>query len=311
MVDGRKLTEIINSDHENVKYMPGIKLPESVVAIPDVVEAAADADIIIVVVPHQFIPRTLAPLKGKLKKSAFAISLNKGFGEKDGQFVLISQSIRESLGIDCAVLMGANLAKEVAKGDFCETTIGCREKKQGKILKQLFHTDNFMVTVVEDAYTVEICGALKNIVACAAGICQGLGQGDNTKAAVIRLGLKEMIRFCRLFYAEGFQQSTFFESCGVADLVTTCYGGRNLKVSLEFTKRLQEGKDVTIKECEAELLNGQKLQGPETAAEVHVMLKEEKKLDQFPLFVAVHEICTKKIPPTELIPRLRLQPDDE
>jgi len=168
-----------------------------------------------------------------------------------------------------------------------------------------------MVTVVEDAYTVEICGALKNIVACAAGICQGLGQGDNTKAAVIRLGLKEMIRFCRLFYAEGFQQSTFFESCGVADLVTTCYGGRNLKVSLEFTKRLQEGKDVTIKECEAELLNGQKLQGPETAAEVHVMLKEEKKLDQFPLFVAVHEICTKKIPPTELIPRLRLQPDDE
>lgn len=76
-VNGKNLTEIINETHENVKYLPGIKLPENIVAVPDVVETAADADILIVVIPHQFVPRTCAPLKGKLKQGAFAISLNK------------------------------------------------------------------------------------------------------------------------------------------------------------------------------------------------------------------------------------------
>lgn len=85
----------------------------------------------------------------------------QGFGEKDGHFVLISQVIRDILNIDCSVLMGANLANEVARGDFCESTIGCKDVKQGEILKKLFNTENFMITVVSDANTVEICGALK------------------------------------------------------------------------------------------------------------------------------------------------------
>ena len=76
-VNGKNLTDIINESHENVKYLPGIKLPENIIAVPDVVETAHDADILIVVIPHQFVPRTCAPLKGKLKSGAFAISLNK------------------------------------------------------------------------------------------------------------------------------------------------------------------------------------------------------------------------------------------
>lgn len=76
-VDGKNLTDIINETHENVKYLPKIKLPTNIVAVPDVVETAKDADILIVVIPHQFVPRTCAPLKGKLKDGAFAISLNK------------------------------------------------------------------------------------------------------------------------------------------------------------------------------------------------------------------------------------------
>merc|ERR1712088_540186 len=78
-VNGRKLTEIINTDHENVKYLPGRKLPVNVVAVPNIVEAAQDADILIVVLPHQFIARSLAPLSGKLKPGAQSISLVKGF----------------------------------------------------------------------------------------------------------------------------------------------------------------------------------------------------------------------------------------
>lgn len=119
--------------------------------------------------------------------------------------------------------MGANLANEVAEEKFCETTIGVKDSKMAPILRDLFQTPNFRVVVSDDVDAVEICGALKNIVACGAGFVDGLGLGDNTKAAVIRLGLMEMIKFVDVFYP-GSKLSTFFESCGVADLITTCYG---------------------------------------------------------------------------------------
>ena len=307
VVDGKKLTEIINSQHENVKYLPGIKLPENIVAVPDVVDATVDADLLIFVVPHAFVPGICKQLAGKIKSSAFAVSLIKGFGERDNKFVLMSSVIQELLGIPCSVLMGANLANEVAKGDFCESTIGCKDPCQGEVLKKLFHTPNFMITVVKDVTTVEISGALKNIVACAAGFSEGLGMGDNTKAAVIRLGLKEMIRFCDTFFPTGFSSATFFESCGVADLVTTCYGGRNRRVSLEFAKN---NGSKSLEQLETEMLNGQKLQGPQTAAEVYDLLTEKDQLERFPLFVAVHLIAQGQIPVKELIPRLRAQPLD-
>lgn len=130
------------------------------------------------------------------------------------------------------------------------------------------------MTVVSDTYSVECCGALKNIVAMAAGFSDGLGYGDNTKSAVIRIGLKEMIRFIRTFYPEGTQVSTFFESCGVADLITTCYGGRNRRVSEAFVKT---GKNLD--DLEKELLNGQKLQGFQTATEVMTLLKTKGQID--------------------------------
>ena len=131
--------------------------------------------------------------------------------------------------------MGANLASEVAAEKFCETTIGCKDREKGCILKELIETPYFRVSVVSDEEAVEICGALKNIVACAAGFIDGLGYGDNTKAAVIRLGLMEMIKYVDLFYP-GSKLSTFFESCGIADLITSCYGGRNRRVSEQLVK---------------------------------------------------------------------------
>lgn len=125
--------------------------------------------------------------------------------------------------------MGANLANEVADEKFCETTIGVKDKKMSPILRDLFQTPNFRVVVSDDVDAVEICGALKNIVACGAGFVDGLGLGDNTKAAVIRLGLMEMIKFVDVFYP-GSKLATFFESCGVADLITTCYGEKGCEL---------------------------------------------------------------------------------
>uniref|UniRef100_A0A8B9ICF7 Glycerol-3-phosphate dehydrogenase [NAD(+)] n=1 Tax=Anser brachyrhynchus TaxID=132585 RepID=A0A8B9ICF7_9AVES len=280
-VGGRRLTEIINTEHENVKYLPGHKLP-----------------------PNVFIGKVCEQLKGHVKKGAIGVSLIKGVDEGPDGLRLISDIIHEKLGIEMSVLMGANIANEVAEEKFCETTIGCKNAQYGQILKELMQTPNFRVTVVQEADTVEICGALKNIVAVGAGFCDGLGFGDNTKAAVIRLGLMEMIGFAKLFCKGPVTPSTFLESCGVADLITTCYGGRNRKVAEAFAKT---GK--SIEQLEKEMLNGQKLQGPQTSAELHRILKSKNMVEKFPLFTAVYQICYEGKPVTDVIKCLQNHPE--
>jgi glycerol-3-phosphate dehydrogenase (NAD+) len=302
-VDGRNLTEIINQDHENVKYLPGKKIPENVVAVPDLVQAVTDADVLVFVIPHQFVSKSCNEIKGKIKSSAISISLIKGLlTGPGGQMKLITDEIKEILKTETSVLMGANIANEVADDKFCEATIGSRNAKHGDLLKKIFQTDNFRITVVSDDQTVEVCGALKNVVACAAGFCDGLKYGDNTKAAFIRLGMFEMIKFTDQFF-KGSKQATFFESCGVADLITTCYGGRNRKCSEAF---VTSGK--SIEDLEKEMLNGQKLQGPETAVQISTMLAANKMEDKFPMFTGVHNIFKGKIKPEQLVDCLRQHP---
>ncbi|CAL8307168.1 unnamed protein product [Merluccius merluccius] len=286
MIDGRKLTDIINSEHENVKYLPGHKLPKNVVAVPDITEAVKGAKVLVFVIPHQFIQRLCDQMKPHITEGAIGISLIKGVDEGPNGLRLISDIIRNSLEVDVSVLMGANIANEVADEKFCETTIGAKNDDNGLIFKELLQTPNFRITVVQESHTVELCGALKNIVAVGAGFCDGLGFGDNTKAAVIRLGLMEMVAFAEMFCSGPVTSATFLESCGVADLITTCYGGRNRKVAEAFVKTSK-----SIEELEAEMLNGQKLQGPQTSAEVYKILVKKDLVTKFPLFAAVYKIC--------------------
>ncbi|GFN90341.1 glycerol-3-phosphate dehydrogenase [NAD(+)] [Plakobranchus ocellatus] len=303
-VNGRNLTEIINTDHENVKYLKGIKLPQKVVAVPDVLEAAKAADIFIFVLPHQFVRGICEKLKGNIKSTAVAVTLIKGFEVAEGGGIrLISDVIRSILNIPVAALMGANIANEVAQENYCEATIGCRDMALGQKLKAVFQTKYFRIVCVQDEITVEVCGALKNVVATAAGFTDGLGFGDNTKAAVIRLGLMEMIKFCEVFYP-GSKLETFFESCGIADLITTCYGGRNRKVAEAFAKT---GKPLL--QLEKEMLDGQKLQGVPTAAEINYMLKAKKMEERFPLFTAVHKICLGELKVDKMLDCLRNHPE--
>ncbi|XP_006734065.2 glycerol-3-phosphate dehydrogenase 1-like protein [Leptonychotes weddellii] len=160
-VNGRKLTDIINNDHENVKYLPGHKLPENVVAVPNLSEAVQDADLLVFVIPHQFINRICDEITGRVPKEALGITLIKGIDEGPEGLKLISDIIREKMGIDVSVLMGANIASEVAAEKFCETTIGSKIMENGLLFKELLQTPNFRITVVDDADTVELCGALK------------------------------------------------------------------------------------------------------------------------------------------------------
>uniref|UniRef100_A0A8C2IE42 Glycerol-3-phosphate dehydrogenase [NAD(+)] n=1 Tax=Cyprinus carpio TaxID=7962 RepID=A0A8C2IE42_CYPCA len=305
MVNDKKLSEIINTEHENVKYLPGYKLPKNVVAVPQLRDAAEGADLLVFVVPHQFIRKLCDEMVGCVSEKARGITLIKGIDEGPEGMKLISDIIREKMGIDVSVLMGANIANEVAAEKFCESTIGSKVLENGVLFKELLQTPNFRITVVDDADTVELCGALKNIVAVGAGFCDGLQCGDNTKAAVIRLGLMEMITFAKLFSKDdSVSSATFLESCGVADLITTCYGGRNRRVAAAFAKT---GK--SIEELENEMLNGQKLQGPLTSAEVYHILKQKGLVDKFPLFTAVYQICFEGKPVQDMITCLQSHPE--
>jgi len=231
----RKLTELINKKNENIKYLPGVKLGENVTAEPDLLTAVQGASMLVFVTPHQFIKGLCKQLQGKLVPNAKAISLIKGMDVTHDGFELISGLISNELKINCSVLMGANIANEIGQEQFSEATVGYTAQHEGELWRQLFHTDYFNVRAVNDVIGPELCGTLKNIIALGCGFVDGLGLGNNTKAAIIRIGLLEMMGLSKEIFPS-VKTETFFESCGVADLITTCYGGRNRKVADAFVR---------------------------------------------------------------------------
>mmetsp|Transcript_121217 Transcript_121217/g.342998 ORF Transcript_121217/g.342998 Transcript_121217/m.342998 type:complete len:366 (-) Transcript_121217:212-1309(-) len=293
----RKLSELFNETKENSKYLPGVQLPPHVVAEPDLKKAVQGADILVWVLPHQFVPRTVASM-GPLKPGCVSVSLIKGGLELDGgRLGLCSDLLRKLLGHEVAVLMGANVANEVAAGEFCEATLGCTSKEHEAILVKLFNCKSFRVNAVDDIPGVELCGALKNVVALGAGFCDGLDYGGNTKAALIRIGLQEMKIFIRHFYPNT-KDSTFLESCGVADLITTCFGGRNRRCAEAFV-RARGTK--TWNQIEAELLGGQKLQGTLTAQEIWPVMKQHDLCEKMPLFTRIYSIAFEDRAPWSIV----------
>lgn len=308
----QNLSDVINAAHENPKYLPGVRLPENVRAVPDLRAAADGATLLVFVLPHQFVARACATVRACVSPGARAISLVKGLdldaaGGSALGISLVSSAIREALGgIDVAVLMGANLANDVARERFCEATLGGAVAENLAVWTALLQTPYFRLTSVADAAGVELCGALKNVVATAAGLVDGFfarlspdgspAGADNTKAAVIRRGLVELARLCALLDPD-FNPSTLLESCGVADIVTSSYGGRNRRVAAAFA---QAGGARPLDALEAELLGGQKLQGPPTAAVVHSFLAARGMLRRFPVFVGTYRVCYEGAPVTDL-----------
>jgi glycerol-3-phosphate dehydrogenase (NAD+) len=283
-----------------VKYLPGITLPKNVKAITDVKEAVSGANVLVWVLPHQFIPRTAEAVKDVLEPDCMSISMVKGGVDiaEDGM-VLCSESLAEILGHDVSVIMGANVAIEVARDDFCEATIGTTDAKTGETFQLLFNTPTFSVNVVNEVPSVELCGALKNVVALGAGFTDGLGMGSNTKAAVVRIGLKEMETFIKHFYPET-SQEVFLESCGVADLITTCFAGRNRKCAEAFARNRANGGKRPWEDIETELLDGQKLQGTLTAEEIMPLIKKNKLEAKLPLLCAIYDIAFNDHKPESL-----------
>lgn len=293
-IDGVNLTEIINTKHENVKYLPGVKLPHNLRAKASIVETVKDADLIVFNLPHQFLAKVCRDLAGKIKPKARAISCLKGLEVTTLGVKLLSEYITEQLGINCGALLGANLAPEIARGQWSETTVAYKMPSDfqgtGKdidqfVLKAAFHRPYFHVNVIEDVAGVSVAGALKNIVALCVGFVEGLGWGENAKSAIMRVGLLESIKFSRDFFPESKVATFTVESAGVADLITTCSGGRNVKVG-----RYMAETGASALEAEKKLLNGQSSQGIITAKEVHDLLEAVGRTKEFPLFEATYQI---------------------
>ena len=320
-IGNRKLTNIINQDHENVKYLSGFKLPENVVAVPDLHQACLDATLLVFVLPHEFLPGILGTIRDSVSStSCRGISFIKGmdFDPVQNRPIRVTQTIEEGMGsgFQCGVMMGANVAKEVAAGQICESTLAsCFEDDSvNEQTRLILHRDeSFRVQHIHDVAGAEACGALKNVYALGSGFVDGLGWGGNTKASLLRIGLHEMTNFCHLYF-EGVQQSTFTESCGVADLITTCYGGRNRLCAEEFAKRKQKQQDsvdpASCKrlwdEIEVEFLNGQKLQGTHTVLDVFTTVEAAGAIEQFPLLKAIHSIAFDSAPVESIAEGIRI-----
>lgn len=317
--DGRNLTEVINTDHVNVKYLPHASLPPNLVAKPQLAGVVDGASLFILIPPHQFVRRLsgqiAAMLTPRQKKSLVCVSFAKGieFDKNERVIRRMTQVFQDETGVrdaQLAALSGPNIANDVAADMFCETCIAAPSPDVREDLYRLFHTDNFVVELTGDIAGVELAGALKNIVAIAAGLVDGLGFGNNTKATIVRAGLMEMIKFGgyrELGHLS--KQDTFFGPAGLADLITTCFGGRNRMFGEAMGKMWlsdpEAAKNISIDALEAELLNGQKVQGVHTASEVFAVLKDFQLAGEFPLFTSVYDVCFRKKDPRRVYRRFK------
>lgn len=205
------------ADHENRRYLPGIALPESIVVTGDDATLREADRALLLAVPSSHVRATLQRLSPVLPDGP-VLSVVKGIEE--GTHRRMSEVIAEELpGSRVAVLSGPNLAREIAAGKPAGSVVASADEDLGREFAALLASDRFRLYTNPDVVGVELCGALKNVVALAAGMVDGLGLGDSAKAGIITRGLAEMTR---LGVAAGAHPLTFSGLAGVGDLIATC-----------------------------------------------------------------------------------------
>ena len=210
----------LNKKRINSKFLPSIKIPKEIEITSDLKKAISDKQLIILAVPSEYLRSVLKKIKRTRQNTSRAIFLSVAKGIEVFSLKRMSEVIREELGnIRLAVLSGPTIAQEVAHQIPTAAVISSFDKKLRQHLQNIFMTDKFRIYTNEDVVGVELGGSLKNIIAIACGISDGLGFGTNTKAAILSRGLAEM---SRLGVAMGAKIKTFSGISGLGDLVTTC-----------------------------------------------------------------------------------------
>lgn len=212
------VAERMSRERVNERYLPGVRLPGSVSVVADPSALAADHRFYIVAVPSEHVRATARSLASALPAGAPILSVVKGI--EDGSRLRMSEVLGEELpGRPVAALSGPNLAREIAAGKPAGSVIASADADLATELASTLSSERFRVYTNPDIIGVELCGALKNVVALAAGMVDGLGFGDSGKAAIITRGLAEM---SRLGVAAGANPLTFAGLAGVGDLIATC-----------------------------------------------------------------------------------------
>jgi glycerol-3-phosphate dehydrogenase (NAD(P)+) len=227
------LVAAIGDRHENSRYLAGIDLPTSLRATTDLTTACTGADVVVMAVPSHGYRAVLEVAAAHIGTDVPVVSLAKGI--ERGSLLRMSEVTLDVLrGHDpdrVAVLTGPNLAREVAEGQPAASVIACRDGTTARELQQLCMSRSFRVYTNPDVVGCEVAGAMKNVIAIAAGTAAGLGYGDNTQAALITRGLAEV---ARLGVALGGEPMTFAGLAGLGDLVATCTSPKSRNRSVGF-----------------------------------------------------------------------------
>ena len=214
----KNVVEDININRKNDKYIKGLTIPKSVTAYNDIDKALEDADFIVLAIPSHIIRVMAKSIKDKIKENAIIISIAKGIEENTN--LRLSEVIKEELPNNkIVILSGPSHAEEVAFDIPTTVVVSSEDMEVAKKVQDLFIDKNFRVYTNDDLIGVEIGGAVKNIIALAAGVCDGIGYGDNTKAALMTRGMAEIVRIGMKL---GGKPETFLGLTGIGDLIVTC-----------------------------------------------------------------------------------------
>ncbi len=280
----------LKTDKCNKRYLPDVSFPDNLFPIDSIEQAPIDIKRVVNAVPCHGLRSSLQLLKSFSDVSVCLAC--KGF--EPGTQKLNHQVVEEELeGCSVAILSGPSFAKEVAKGLPTAVTIAAKDIETARSFSDLFHSDVFRIYTHTDYIGVQIGGAVKNVMAIAAGIADGLGFGANTRSALITRGLNEIMR---LGLAMGAKQETFMGLAGLGDLVLTCTDdqSRNRRLGL----LLADG--LSIQEASDKI--GQAIEGLKTAKEVSELAKKYKI--EMPITEQVNKVLQSDCSPREAVQTL-------
>jgi len=272
-------------------YFPEVKFSENIKLTSSLSEALSKARYVICAIPTQFVRSVFKEVALYIEKDAIVVSASKGI--EKGSLLTVSGILKELLINDVAVLSGPSFAKEVAQKLPTAVTIATTNTSIALLLQEVFSTDYFRVYTHHDILGVELGGALKNVIAIATGVSDGLGLGLNARAALITRGLAEIIR---LGVKMGAEEKTFSGLSGVGDLVLTC----TAPMSRNYTVGYNLGKGKKLKDI---LSNMKEIaEGIETSYSVYELSKKYK-IDM-PIVEQVYQILYKDKNPSLAVKEL-------
>ncbi|CEP91233.1 glycerol-3-phosphate dehydrogenase (NAD(P)) (NAD(P)H-dependent glycerol-3-phosphate dehydrogenase) [[Clostridium] sordellii] len=269
-----KQCEAIKETRENKDYLPGVNIPENIKMTTSLEEAVLNSSLIVLAVPSQAIRSICKQIKPFVNKNQILVDVAKGLEKGTG--LRLSQVCEQELEeFKYVVLSGPSHAEEVSRDIPTTVVVASENLEDAEKVQDIFMTSKFRVYTNPDVIGVELGGALKNIIAFGAGICDGLGYGDNAKAALMTRGIREI---SRLGVALGAKTSTFSGLSGIGDLIVTCTSmhsrnrragiligqGKSLKETLEEVKMVVEG--ITATEVAYEVAKSLNIEMPITNA---------------------------------------------